>query len=869
MRAVVVHVTGVVQGVGFRPFVYTLANRLGIHGWVKNTSDGVFAHAEGATGAVATFVRDIRDQAPPMAVVTAVETTDVPAEGHTAFVIVESEAIAGAMTLVSPDIATCDACAAEMRDSTNRRYGYPFTNCTNCGPRFTIIEDVPYDRPLTTMRDFPLCDECAAEYADPADRRFHAQPNACFRCGPRLYLNIPTGGSCGVGAPCSDSPWRGPSAVGRATGAPDASPACGTAPATPTPHLTTGHSEDAEWRPSVEAAPRPHRDVDAERQRAAAIIAETVSLLRAGAIVAVKGLGGFQLACDASNEQAVLRLRERKHRWGKALAVMVPSLEAAREWCEVSPEEAALLTAPSAPIVLLRLRETSLPDAWVSGAVPQAGKASSARSADDAEGPCRGLSEHATHASGRLVPSLAPGLRELGVMLPYTPLHHLLLDAFRGPLVMTSGNRSDEPIATGNAEALERLSDIADAFLMHDRDIYSRYDDSVVRHTPDVGVEFIRRARGYAPFPLVSPIAKGVDVLAAGPEQKNTFCLLTGGHAFVSQHIGDMENAETLASYERTIALYEHLFRVRPEVVAYDLHPEYLSTKHALSLDLRTIGVQHHHAHIASVTAEHGIPERVLGVALDGTGYGTDGTIWGGEWLAADWTGFTRVAHLRTLPMPGGAAAIRRPARMALGALAECGLLEHPGAAPLRTRLAEGEERTVLAMIAHGLNTPRTSSMGRLFDAVAALAGVRDDALYEGQAAIELEAIAEPSADGAYAFDIVEDTGGALVVDPAPVLEALLDDIAAGAAAPTISARFHRAVVDVVVRACARLAPELGVRHVALAGGVFMNRLVVRGCVLGLREAGLEPLTHLGLPANDGGVSFGQAVIARALVAEE
>ena len=868
MRAVVVHVTGVVQGVGFRPFVYTLANRLGIHGWVKNTSDGVFAHAEGATGAVATFVRDIRDQAPPMAVVTAVETTDVPAEGHTAFVIVESEAIAGAMTLVSPDIATCDACAAEMRDSTNRRYGYPFTNCTNCGPRFTIIEDVPYDRPLTTMRDFPLCDECAAEYADPADRRFHAQPNACFRCGPRLYLNMPTAGGQGEGPALRQSLPGALGALGRLS-APSAPPPAAELAADPHPDRRPGQIRDREWVSTIEAVPRPHRDPGAERQRAAAIIAETVSLLRAGAIVAVKGLGGFQLACDASNEQAVLRLRDRKHRWGKALAVMVPSLEAAREWCEVSPEEAALLTAPSAPIVLLRLRETSLPDAWVSGAVPQAGKASSARSADDAEGPCRGLSEHATHASGRLVPSLAPGLRELGVMLPYTPLHHLLLDAFRGPLVMTSGNRSDEPIATGNAEALERLSDIADAFLMHDRDIYSRYDDSVVRHTPDVGVEFIRRARGYAPFPLVSPIAKGVDVLAAGPEQKNTFCLLTGGHAFVSQHIGDMENAETLASYERTIALYEHLFRVRPEVVAYDLHPEYLSTKHALSLDLRTIGVQHHHAHIASVTAEHGIPERVLGVALDGTGYGTDGTIWGGEWLAADWTGFTRVAHLRTLPMPGGAAAIRRPARMALGALAECGLLEHPGAAPLRARLAEGEERTVLAMIAHGLNTPRTSSMGRLFDAVAALAGVRDDALYEGQAAIELEAIAEPSADGAYAFDIVEDTGGALVVDPAPVLEALLDDIAAGTTAPTISARFHRAVVDVVVRACTGLAPELGVRHVALAGGVFMNRLVVRGCVLGLREAGLEPLTHLGLPANDGGVSFGQAVIARALVAEK
>jgi len=816
VRAVSLHVTGVVQGVGFRPFVYTLATDLGIRGWVKNTSDGVFAHAEGEDGAVAAFVSGIRDQAPPMAVVNTVEATDVPPGGHADFVIVGSEAIAGAMTLISPDIATCDACAAEMRDAADRRYGYPFTNCTNCGPRFTIIEDVPYDRPMTTMRDFPLCDECAAEYTDPGDRRFHAQPNACFRCGPRLYLN---GGGSAV--------------------------------------------PDAEWSPAADVVPRPHRDVSVERERAAAIIADAVRLLREGAIVAIKGLGGFQLACDACNEDAVLRLRERKHRWGKALAVMAPSLEAAREYCVVSAEEEALLTAPSAPIVLLALRDTSVIGGWVSGAVPQAEEVPRTPEASaGAEGPRRGLSEHATHPPMTLARSLAPGLRELGVMLPYTPLHHLLLDAFGGPLVMTSGNLSDEPIATGNAEALERLGGIADAFLLHDRDIYSRYDDSVERHTLDVGVEHIRRARGRAPFPLRTPFTSEVDILAAGPEQKNTFCLLTGAHAFVSQHIGDMENAETLASYERTIALYERLFRVRPEVVAYDLHPEYLSTKHALSLGLPAIGVQHHHAHIASVTAEHGVAERVLGVALDGTGYGTDGTIWGGEWLAADWAGFDRVAHLRMLPLPGGAAAIRRPARMPLGALAECGLLDHPGAAPLRGRLAEGEEQTILAMISHGLNTPLTSSMGRLFDAVAALAGVRDDALYEGQAAIELEALADPAARGAYAFGLLEEPGGALMVDSAPVLAAVLDDVAAGVGAPAISMRFHRAVVSAVVAVCARLAPDLGVSHVALAGGVFMNRLVVRGCVLGLREAGLEPLVHRDLPANDGGVSFGQAVVA-------
>ena len=562
-----------------------------------------------------------------------------------------------------------------------------------------------------------------------------------------------------------------------------------------------------------------------ERERAAAIVAEAVRLLGSGAIVAVKGLGGFQLACDASDEQAVMRLRERKHRWGKPLAVMVPSLDAARENCTISPEEEALLVSPSAPIVLLRLRD----DASVAGA---------------------------------LAPSLAPGLRELGVMLPYTPLHHLLLDAFGGPLVMTSGNRSDEPIATGNAEALARLADIADAFLMHDRDIYSRYDDSVLRHTPGVGTEFFRRARGFAPFPLSAPHPTDVGILACGPEQKNTFCLLTGEHAFVSQHIGDMENAETLESFERTIALYERLFRVTPEIVAYDLHPEYLSSKYALSLGLPTIGVQHHHAHIASVLAEHGIEGRALGVALDGTGYGPDGTIWGGEWLAADLAGFERVAHLRTLPMPGGAAAVRRPARMAVGALAECGLLDHPGVGPLRSRLAEGEERTMLAMIAQQINTPRTSSMGRFFDAVAALAGVRDDALYEGQAAIELEALADHSAEGAYAFGTLEDADGALVVDSSPVLTAVLDDVAAGVDPGVISMRFHRAVVAAVADTCAQLAPALGLSHVALSGGVFMNRLVVRGAVEELTAAGLIPLTHLRLPANDGGIAFGQAVVA-------
>jgi hydrogenase maturation protein HypF len=829
VRALSVHVTGVVQGVGFRPFVWGLARRFGVAGWVKNTSDGVHIRAEGEADALDAFVAALRDEAPPMAVVASVTVEAVGTAGFTAFEILPSETLDDAMTLVSPDIATCDACLAELNDPTDRRFGYPFINCTNCGPRFTIIEDVPYDRPMTTMRDFPMCDECASEYADPADRRFHAQPNACFRCGPRLYLNV-------LNDTMADEA--------------DAS------------------LKDLAWTPAAEQRPRPHRDPAPERARAEAIIAETVRLLSDGAIVGVKGLGGFQLACDATNEDAVARLRARKARWGKPLAVMMPSVQAARAYCEVSEAEEALLTSPAAPIVLLRLRDGAR--AGVSGAacgrertggpprVPQPGETHPPHATDASRAP--GEDCLSAGASRALAPSLAPGLRELGVMLPYTPLHHLLLSAFGGPLVMTSGNRSEEPIATGNAEALLRLADIADALLVHDREICSRYDDSVAR--VGSGVEHIRRARGYAPFPLRFPVRSEVDILACGPEQKNTFALVRGDHAFVSQHIGDMENAETLESYERTIALYERLFRVRPALVAYDLHPEYLSTKYALATGLPAIGVQHHHAHIASVAAEHGIDAPVLGVALDGTGYGADGTIWGGEWLLADWRGFTRLGHLRHLPLPGGAAAIRRPARMALGALVACDLTSHPGAAALIERLTEEERVAVSTMIERAVNTPPTSSMGRLFDAVASLAGVRDDARYEGQAAIEFEALADPSADGAYAFALGETAEGAFVIDSAPVLAAVLDDLARSAPTPVVSARFHRAVVAAIVDGCVRAARMTGVRTVALAGGVFMNRLVLEGATEGLRQAGLEPLTHLRLPANDGGISFGQAVVA-------
>jgi hydrogenase maturation protein HypF len=815
-----IEVAGVVQGVGFRPFVYNLARARALAGWVNNTAEGVTIVVEGEPAAVAAFADDVWRLAPPMAVVQAVSSTAVESQGFDGFAIRESEA-RGDLTLVSPDIATCPACLAELRDPADRRYGYAFTNCTNCGPRFTIVESLPYDRPATSMKAFEMCPECAAEYGDPADRRFHAQPNACHVCGPRLYLN-------GGGAP-----------------------------------------EGLAWSDATALTPLQDRTRESEAARSADVLRRVAAMLLDGRILAIKGLGGFHLACDATNETAVAELRSRKRRWGKPLAVMLPDVAAARSLCEVDDEEEALLEGTKRPIVLLRLRDG---DAIANGDDVRAGAGAAARSAHGAALHGRAtVSAYAANArcaspdtslTTCLAPSVAPGLSELGAVLPYTPLHYLLVDAVGGrPLVMTSGNLSDEPIAIDNAEALIRLAPVADAFLLHDREIRQRYDDSVVRVAAGA-TELVRRSRGYAPFPLRLPFSTDVHILAAGPEQKNTFCLARESHAFVSQHIGDMENAETLDAYERTLALYEEMFRVRPAIVAYDLHPEYLSTKFALSLGLPAIGVQHHHAHLASVTAEHGISEKVVGVAYDGTGYGTDGTIWGGEVLLADWSGFERLAHLRQVPMPGGAAAIRRPARMASGLLSglDDGLFDHPGASILRSSLTIQELATLRAMADRRLNSPSTSSMGRLFDAVAALAGVRADALYEGQAAIELEALADRGERGSYRFGLVGDAP--VVIDPEPVVRAILDDLAAGVGAPTVSARFHNAVVEMTIEVAVRACEQTGARHVALAGGVFMNRIVLAGVRAGVEAAGLVPLVHRDLPMNDGDVSFGQAVVA-------
>ncbi len=786
-RAVLLHVTGVVQGVGFRPHVHNLATRLGLTGWVLNSSEGVSCFVQGPASAVGYFIEKLVSEAPPVAVIDSLTATESMPEPLSGFEIRESKRLDGAMTLVSPDIATCDRCVAELRDPGDRRFHYPFINCTNCGPRFTIIDDVPYDRPTTTMRDFPMCPECAEEYADPADRRFHAQPDACFACGPRLYLNV--------------------------NGEPDAE-------AGESARAGTGFT----WHPGLEQVPRPHRDVHAERERSDAILAQAALLLKGGRILAVKGLGGFHLACDATDERNVSLLRQRKNRWGKPLAVMMRDVEEVRTYCEVDPQEEALLTGSARPIVLVRKR---------------------------------------IDPPASLARSVSGDLPELGIMLPYTPLHHRLLDAAGVPLVMTSGNLSEEPIAANNQEALERLARIADAFLLHDREIRSRYDDSVMRVIGGTQVP-VRRARSYAPYPLAMPHPAARQILAVGPEQKNTFTLAHGEHAFVSQHIGDLDDRETLAHFEDTIALYGRLFRIEPELLAHDMHPEYLSTKYALASDLPRTAVQHHHAHIASVTAEHGIDGPVAGIAFDGTGFGTDGSIWGGEVLLADHRGFERFAHLAYVPMPGGSAAIRRPARMAIGTLHALGLLDHPGVDPLRARLKENEETTLLAMLDQGINSPLTSSMGRLFDTVAAVTGLRDEAGYEGEAAIELEAHADPSAVGAYAFETAM-RDGVRIIDPSPVLLGVLDDIESGASLAEMSMRFHRAVVNAIVELGCAAARETDSPHVALAGGVFMNRIVLEGAVTALASVGCTPLVHVRLPMNDGAISYGQAVIAEAL----
>ena len=754
----IIKISGVVQGVGFRPFIYQLAVAHQLSGWVRNTSGYVEIDVEGQPGDLDCFVADIPAKAPPAArIEKLIKREDPVLAGYSGFEIRHSQPQAGEYQLVSPDLATCPECACEIFDPANRRYRYAFTNCTNCGPRFTIIKDIPYDRPLTTMSKFKMCPACQAEYDNPSDRRFHAQPNACPVCGPRLEL----------------------------------------------------------------------AQNDGQRIQADDPLAEATKLLSAGKIIAIKGLGGFLLACDATDEAAVKELRRRKQRPAKPFAVMVRDMATARRYCIISEAEEKLLSSTQSPIVLLRMR-----------------------------------AEHG------LAAGVAPGLMYLGLLLPYTPLHHLLMRETGVPLVMTSGNLSEEPIARDNDEALRRLSGIADYFLWHDRDIFVRYDDSVALVAEGAN-RLLRRARGYAPYPVRLPFETKA-VLACGAEMKGSFCLTRDDHAFVSQHIGDMENAETLEHFADTVGIYKRLFRIEPQIVACDLHPDYLSTRYAQELvhknpALKLVAVQHHHAHIASCMAENGVTTPVIGVALDGTGYGTDGHIWGGEFLLADYHKFERLAHLEYLPLPGGDAATRKPVRIAaayvyhlLGdkALAESGLA---------SRMRRKELDILKLQIDRRLNTPLTSSCGRLFDAVASLIGIRDSIDYEAQAAIELEMSA--AADHAfpeapdYPFD-TEDVAGVKIIRLKRVLDAIIQDIQNGAGQAEIAFRFHLSVARMIAGVCRDLSFQTGVKTLALSGGVFQNRLLFHLALQALNETGLEVITHKQVPANDGGIALGQAAVA-------
>lgn len=819
MRHVHIHVTGIVQGVGMRPFVYREAMAHGICGWVLNAGDGVHIEAHAPADALDAFVAALSEHAPAAARVEHVEVVDLAANGWDAaneegFRIVASQDQTAHTTLVSPDIATCDDCLRELFDPADRRYHYPFINCTNCGPRFTIILSLPYDRAATSMDCFPMCPKCAAEYADPLDRRFHAQPDACFDCGPHIM-------------------WR---------------------------EASVGDE------PGEAAAPLA---VGTTRETSDAIIDRCVELLACGGIVAIKGLGGFHLACDASNEQAVAELRRRKRRSNKPLAVMVRDLADVERLCHVNDVERGLLAGSVRPIVLLHRRAA-------------------------------GNDSHGSPDAIELASSVAHDLPELGVMLPYTPLQHLLLaaTASRGmrALVMTSGNLSEEPIETDDDLAWEHLvaAGIADALLGNDRAILSRYDDSVVR-VVDGAIMPIRRARGYAPQPLPLPALDGAPscVLACGPQQKATIALTregTNGEAtcFVSQHIGDVENGKTFDAWNAARTRLEDLFDLAPAALACDLHPSYLSSQwareQARKCNLSLVEVQHHHAHIASVMAEAiaaaqlTTDAHVLGIAFDGTGAGTDGTIWGGEFLVAGLADFERAAHLRTWALPGGVASVRDARRNAFALLSELGLLEHPGAARLLGSLDEQTRSVTATMIEHGINSPRTSSMGRLFDAAAAILGICDKATYEGEPAIELEAAAWRAFSSESAcptgnmasFSVTESSrpDDFHVLNSRPLFEALLEGIRTGVPAGKLALDFH----VTIARASARIASEICVREdldtVALSGGVFMNRLLLQLLTHELKDVGLAVLVPHAVPVNDGCIAYGQAAIARARLAQ-
>lgn len=757
-----IHVRGIVQGVGFRPFVFNLAQRHGIHGYVLNSSSGVTIEIEGAAPELDKFIHTLKNHPPPLAHIAALDVTEIEAIGDEFFLIRESATEEDEFVLVSPDVATCDGCWGEVLDISDRRYAYPFTNCTNCGPRYTIIQDIPYDRRVTTMYGFQMCVPCGSEYHDPGNRRFHAQPNACPACGPAISLT-------------KDGPFM------------------------------------------------PERPDYSDGQLTLSILKDAREALRRGEILAVKGLGGFHLACDAENNTAVRALREKKKRSDKPFALMARDIAAIEQFCELSTGERELLLGPEHPIVILRRRPES-----------------------------------------RIAQEVAPGNNTLGVMLPYTPLQYFLFGEDRSSrpeftaLVMTSGNISDEPIVISNQEAWQRLQRVADQFLFHNRGIYTRVDDSVARIMEGKS-RVLRRSRGYAPYPIDLG-RSGVELLACGAELKNTFCLTKGQYAIPSQHIGDVDNFETLEFFEETLERTKKLFRVAPRAVAHDLHPLYLTTKFARDLPLEKIGVQHHHAHIASCMAENGVRGKVIGIVLDGTGYGTDGQIWGGEFLVADFTGFERRAHFRYVPLCGGDAAVRQPWRMALSYLRETFGESIPADLPLLQSISEKHRQTVSTMLKRRINISQTSSCGRLFDAVASLIGIRQEVTFEGQAAIELEMLCRPGIDQQYPFQITE--GDPLQVDFRPTIEALVHDVSCSRPAELIASCFHNTIAAVIVEVCRRIRKLENLGRVCLSGGTFQNRYLLEQTVQALTSAGLEVFLHSRVPPNDGGISLGQAVIA-------
>ncbi|MEM8532973.1 MAG: carbamoyltransferase HypF [Chloroflexota bacterium] len=753
-------VRGIVQGVGFRPFVYSQAHRYQLAGFVRNDSTGVTIEIEGTPPSLDSFEHALHHNPPPLARIDTVHTTDIPLHHEKKFIITQSHAATERRTLISPDTTTCEACLTEIRNPTDRRFQYPFTNCTNCGPRFTIVQDVPYDREKTTMRVFPMCTACQSEYDNPLDRRFHAQPNACADCGPTLSLEM----------------WE-----------------------------TT--NEEPSFNNTIQ---------------------HTATLLTNGAILAIKGLGGYHLVCDALHSEAVRTLRQRKHREAKPFALMVPDLATARQLCTINATEADLLQSHRRPIVLLDQRPN----------IP-------------------------------IASDIAPNYTTLGIMLPYTPLHHLLLDAFAqvlppdrpAVLVMTSGNLSDEPIAYQDDDARARLSSIADGILLHNRAIHMRCDDSVTRAV--VGEQMVRRSRGYVPEPISLATPFPLPVLACGGHLKNTFCLGKENHAFVSHHIGDLENLETLTSFREGIEHFQRLFDITPQAIAYDLHPEYLATKYALDTNIpHKIGIQHHHAHIASVLAENKLEGPIIGVAADGTGYGTDNAIWGFEILCADLQDFERHAHLEYVPLPGGEQAVRQPWRMAAVHLSKAfgeDFLNLP--IPFVQSIDQQRWNTLKQMIDRNINSPPTSSLGRLFDAVAALLGIRNEVLYEGQAAIELEALAEPS-QNAYPFTVIDGTPAQ--IDVVPMFHAIVADLQQHKPLPQIVGRFHATISTIIVTQCEHVRQQTSINDVALSGGVFQNRLLLQQSVAQLEENTFRVyLNHL-VPPNDGGISLGQAAIAAA-----